>query len=281
MQAAILSDLHLEFEPFTPPLELRRADLVILAGDIHNGVPALHWARRSFPDQPILQIAGNHEFFGGCWQSLLPEMREAARALDIHFLENDAVVIDGVQFLGATLWTDFELLARPGRPVQLSAADAKVLMQRRMVDYSLIRWRSSKSPGEATAAGSASDPDGAGERVFRPDDSLTLHLSSRHWLEEKLALPFEGLRVVVSHHLPSWRSVAPAFARAASNAAFASDLDAMFGPVALWVHGHTHNSFDYRAGATRVVANPRGYPMKDGAFENPCFDPALLVRIGG
>ncbi|MBA3477254.1 MAG: metallophosphoesterase [Lautropia sp.] len=265
MRVALLSDLHLEFEPFTPPEELRLADLVILAGDIHNGVEALHWARRSFPAQPIVQIAGNHEFFGACWQTLLAELRQVARSLDIAFLENDSVVIGGVQFLGATLWTDFELLSAAGRPVRLNADDAKALMQRRMIDYSLIRWQPGGRPEE---------------RVFRPDDSVGLHLRSRDWLTRELAQPYDGPRVVITHHLPSWRSVAPAFARAPSNAAFASDLDELFGPVELWVHGHTHNSFNYLAGTTRVLANPRGYPMEEGGFENPLFKPALLVEVG-
>jgi predicted phosphodiesterase len=264
MRLAILSDLHLEFEPFVPPPELQRADVVVLAGDIHNGVEALHWARRSFPSQPIVQIAGNHEFFGACWQSLEAQLRATARDLGIHFLENDAIVIDGVQFLGATLWTDYELFTTPGRPLQLSSDEVKPLMQRRMIDYSLIRW---------------CDDDDDVERILRPDDTILLHRRSRAWLTDQLATPFDGPRVVVSHHLPSWRSVAPDFLRAPSNAAFASDLDTLFDPVAVWIHGHTHNSFDYRVGSTRVVANPRGYPMKAGGFENPRFEPALLAAV--
>jgi 3',5'-cyclic AMP phosphodiesterase CpdA len=267
MRVAILSDLHLEFEAFEAPASLRQADVVILAGDIHNGVEALHWARRSFPDQPIVQVAGNHEFFGACWQRLLDDLRRTAAELDIDFLENDRVRIGGVEFLGATLWTDFELFSAPGRPLRMSADDAKALMQRRMVDYSLIRWRDAAQPG--------------GERVLTPDDSAGLHRQSRAWLAGQLADPPGGPRVVVTHHLPSWRSVSPAFLRAASNAAFASDLDAFFGPMALWIHGHTHHSFDYMAGTTRVIANPRGYPMKSGGCENPLFEPALLVDVGG
>ena len=137
-------------------------------------------------------------------------------------------------------------------------------MQRRMIDYSLIRWRDGAGPAE---------------RTLTPDDTVRIHRDSRRWLADRLAQPFDGPRVVVTHHLPSWRSVAPPFLRAASNAAFASDLDGLFGPMSLWVHGHTHHSFDYRAGPTRVVANPRGYPMKSGDDENPRFDPALLVDI--
>jgi hypothetical protein len=136
-----------------------------------------------------------------------------------------------------------------------------------MIDYSLIRWRDGAGPES--------------ERTLTPDDSAAIHRRSRAWLADRLAIPFDGPRVVVSHHLPSWRSVAPSFLRAASNAGFASDLDELFGPMALWVHGHTHHSFDYRAGATRIVANPRGYPMKSGGFENPHFQPALLVEVGG
>ena len=306
MRAAVLSDLHVEFEAFDPSPQARQADLVILAGDIHNGVAALEWARRTFPGQRLVQVAGNHEFFGGCWQRVMEEMREAANALDIRLLEEDAVVIDGVQFLGATMWTDFRLFEAPGRPLQMTADEAKPLLQRRMIDFSLIRFR---DPGQGQEVGQHVEhrdehggehrgehrdkhldehgrhsKSGAGrnpERVFTPDDSIAIHRRSREWLARQLATPFAGPRVVVSHHLPSWRSVAPAFLRAVSNASFASDLDDLFGPVALWVHGHTHHSFDYRVGATRIVANPRGYRMKEGGFENPRFQPALLVDLPG
>ena len=287
MRAAVLSDLHLEFEDFEPPAELLRADVVVLAGDIHNGVEALRWARRRFPRNRIVQVAGNHEFFGGCWQVVLDQLRRTARRLDIDFLENDAVDIDGVRFLGATLWTDFELFTVPGRPLAMDATTAMALMQRRMIDFSAVSWQ----------------PDGPSSmpRTLTPADTVGLHFASRDWLAARLAEPFDGPRVVVSHHLPSWRSVAPAYLRAASNAAFASDLDGLLQQSALWIHGHTHHSFDYRVGATRVVANPRGYPMTRGsgeapggdrpgddgaaaagavAWENPAFDPARLIEIG-
>ena len=29
--------------------------------------------------------------------------------------------------------------------------------------------------------------------------------------------------------------------------------------IKLWMHGHTHEDFDYVLGETRVVCNPRGY----------------------
>jgi hypothetical protein len=50
--------------------------------------------------------------------------------------------------------------------------------------------------------------------------------------------------------------------------------------VQLWVHGHTHDSFDYTLNGTRVVCNPRGY-AKGGVNENPLFDPNLMVEVHG
>ncbi len=258
MKLAVFSDLHCEFEPFEPAPAALGADLVVLAGDIHNGVEALEHARQMFPRQPIVQIAGNHEFFGGEWQAVLEAMRAQAPVHGIRLLENETVVVDGVRFLGATLWTDFELYSVPGRPVTMDAATAKEKMQRRMVDFAAIRWEG---------------------RLLEPDDTVLLHRQTRAWLVAELARPHPGPTVVVTHHLPSIDSVAPAFVRAHSNPSFASDLDDLFGAMDLWIHGHTHHSFDYRRGRTRIVANPRGYPMRDGALENPLFDAARIVEI--
>ena len=48
--------------------------------------------------------------------------------------------------------------------------------------------------------------------------------------------------------------------------------------VQLWVHGHTHDTFDYAIRGTRVICNPRGY-AKDGVNENARFDPDLTIDL--
>lgn len=110
----------------------------------------------------------------------------------------------------------------------------------------------------------------------------TSELFERHrrWLEGRLAEPFDGETVVVTHFAPSVRSVAPRFAGSPLNACFVSDLERLVAAsgAALWVHGHTHDSFDYRIGDTRVLANPRGY-VRGGVSENLAFDPGLTVVI--
>lgn len=88
---------------------------------------------------------------------------------------------------------------------------------------------------------------------------------------------FDGPTVVVTHRAPHALSVHARFERAPINPAYVSDQTDMmqrFAP-ALWLHGHVHNSFDYVVGATRVLANPRGY-----SDENPTLRrPALVVEV--
>jgi hypothetical protein len=88
---------------------------------------------------------------------------------------------------------------------------------------------------------------------------------------------------VVTHHLPSMRSVAPRYENDPLTAAFASNCDDLLELGAdLWIHGHTHDSCDYMAGRMRVVCNPRGYAEVWGRSlkaENPCFVRDLVVEI--
>ena len=47
----------------------------------------------------------------------------------------------------------------------------------------------------------------------------------------------------------------------------------------LWVHGHTHEIFDYYIGTTRVLCNPRGYPHeRENAKRNPAI-PNLKIEV--
>ncbi|MCY1376215.1 hypothetical protein D9M69_636870 [compost metagenome] len=58
-----------------------------------------------------------------------------------------------------------------------------------------------------------------------------------------------------------------------------SSCDGVCATKPLWVHGHTHDSFDYMLHGTRVACNPRGY-AKNGVNENPLFGSNSVVQIG-
>lgn len=274
MRLLVLSDLHIEQAPFVPADDgaLSDVDLVVLAGDIHNGADAIRWARNAFPEHPIVQIAGNHEFYDGRYGEVLDALRETARAERIHFLENDRLDFGGIRFLGCTLWTDHRVLEAPGRVPSMDVRRAMEGSRRANPDFFAIRLDAG--------------------RAFSPEDAVALHEASRAWLDDELGRPFDGPTVVVTHHLPSWRSVNPLYAASASNVAFVSDLDPLVERSTLWIHGHTHASCDYPVGRARVVCNPRGYPVGDpaavpvadgssarGRFENPAFDPGFRVEL--
>lgn len=250
MKLHILSDLHLEVSTFDPPQT--DADTVVLAGDIWKGARGLHWARATFPDREIVYVPGNHEYYGAQRLEAAARMRIAARESGIHLLDEDEVVIGGVRFLGATLWTDFLLFGEEDRLWAMRSG------QNYLSDFRVIHEGS--------------------QGHFSPSHSVALHEKSVAWLAAKLDEPFDGRTVVVTHHLPSMRSVAERFADSELSACFASRLDHLFGNSRLWIHGHTHDSFDYEAEGTRVICNPRGHEMYNQP-ENGDFDAGLVVEI--
>jgi 3',5'-cyclic AMP phosphodiesterase CpdA len=240
----VLSDLHLEVADLKEPLEPPDADVCVMAGDLCRGIDnGVRWlAENIAPAMPCIYVAGNHEFYKGSIKEGIEAGRAAAKQTSgVHFLENDAVTLGGVRFLGATLWTDFRLDGAPE-----SAMDHA---RRRMNDYRQIAWQ--KHPWQR----------------FLPVHSYRLHQDSKAFLAREMAsspVP----TVVVTHHLPLRRSVPERFHGDLTNAAYASDLSGVIeeGRAALWVHGHTHDSCDYVEGQSRIIANPRGYSHENGAF---------------
>lgn len=275
LKILVLSDLHLEFAPFQPdPAAVDAADVVVLAGDICNGAKAIAWARQAFAGKPVVYVAGNHEFYRFHWTKLLDELRGQAALHGVHFLENDAVTIEGIRFLGATLWTDFELFGPDNRAMAMRES------AKRMNDFHLIKAR--PLPVERTIV----RPDGSPWKLS-PAHTLKRHRETLDWLRAELARGEPDKTVVVTHHLPSARSVAPRYAQDMLSAIYASNVapDILLG-AALWIHGHAHTSFDYRIEgperSVRVLCNPRGYwlgRLAPGSFENPDFDPGLMVEI--
>ena len=279
MKLLILSDLHLELEPFEPPKDVD-FDVVILAGDIHSpGSIGIEWARHSDhfgTTKPVILVPGNHEFYRCNMATELVHMREAAAGTNVHLLDGDDVVIDGVRFLGCTLWTDFALPIQTRAPVQFATNVKKAMT---MVSYSLNDYQLITLPGDAAAE--PQPPAQANrERLMTVHDTLAIHMHQRSWLESKLAEPFDGPTVVVTHHAPRRESVAARYAADVVSAGFAPDLpDAFFDVPCLWIHGHVHTSFDYVVGNCRVIANPRGYVRETGGPENYWFGPDLVVDL--
>lgn len=252
MRLQIFSDLHADVARPRPITVAPDLDAVIVAGDVcegaENGFARL---RLIVPMQvPILMVMGNHEYYRRHLASELASARDVAPLYGVHLLENDVVALGGVRFIGCSLWTDYALFCDPQRAMLVAAHGLN--------DHRRIKW--SKQPWSR----------------FRPQEALRLHQQSRAFIETALAKPSAGATVVVTHHAPHPASVHSRYKSDLLTAAYVSDLTGVIeaGRPDLWVHGHVHESFDYRVGVTRVVCNPHGY-----GSENSRFDPAFVVEI--
>ncbi len=251
MKIRVLSDLHLEFQDWNPPDA--QADIIVLAGDIHSGTRGVEWARRQFPVTPIVYVAGNHEFYGRDLQETLSDLEKAGRRFGVDVLHGRGVVIGGVRFLGATLWTDFALHGADAHLIARAMSEARCGMS----DFSVIRH--------------------GAHGLFRPEHARTMHLEQVSWIRESLADEFPGPTILVTHHLPHPRSIHRKYRGSSLNPSFASDLSQLVRPpVTVWIHGHTHESCDYIEEGTRVICNPRGYGPSELNAE---FDPILTIGI--
>ncbi len=259
MKLWVLSDLHVELAEFEPPAV--DADVLVLAGDIDRADLVMEWIRAFF-DIPAVFVSGNHEIYGFDHGEACALMRRRARELGVHYLDNNSVVIEAggerVRFIGSTLWTDFELFSSPTK------AELMALAERSIRDFHVIT-------------------DGKGLLPFSPARTVELHQAARRFIATELSIPFDGKTVVVTHHCPSWQSVHPRYKDDLVAAAFASDLDYLVVKANLWIHGHTHHAVDARVGDDpergRIVCNPRGYLRHTGNFENPDFNPGLVIEV--
>ncbi len=247
MKLHVLSDIHVEFESFDAPAT--DADVVILAGDIDVGRNGLDWALQQFPEKPVIYVLGNHEYYGKAIPRYTEKLREFASGTNVHILEQEALTLDGVTFLGCTLWTDFELFGDP----RIAGYEAT----QKRTDYKRIRV----SPKYSR---------------LRSIDTAAIHHRSRRWLDSQLQESSNDV-VVVTHHAPSRKSLPNSRHDDLMNAADVSDLDEFVSRsnAKFWIHGHLHAPSDYTLGTTRVLCNPKGYPDE----YNDQFVPDFVVEI--
>lgn len=277
MKIQLLSDLHLEAHPHWKAQPLPGADVLVLAGDIgsyqtnsqlsdadfglgqfspHNGWPT-----------PVLFVPGNHEYDTLDFDAAHERLRETCERLGLTWLERETVVLNGVRFVGTTLWSDFDALAPtadavPGQPganplaQQLKARDKAF----RAANFYLRKTLTTRH-GEPWLA------EGVREQA----------LVCQGWLRPALAQPFDGPTVAVTHFAPSLHSADPRYGLTPGTAGFCNALDDLLPQAQLWLHGHLHAPSDYVHHGCRVVANPLGYARKN---EQVGFRPALLIEIG-
>jgi hypothetical protein len=263
-------------------------DVMVVAGDMQApGTLALRRLRGLYPDRdrPLIYVRGNHDFYSHydkhhpelktTFERQIAEMPEIAAELGIILLGDSAVELDidgaAVRIGGGTLWTDFS-----ARPPWMSFDDAVRAAAKGMNDYRLVKVE----PGRS-------------KDTLRPRDTVDAHKRTVSFIETMLSTPFDGDTIIVTHHAPSLHSLRgwdPAHPERFADLDFcyATDLERWFTgegmpashvPPVLALHGHIHENRDYCVGNTRIVCNPRGYPLRNGLRENPHFNPQLVIEL--
>jgi len=280
----LLSDLHLESNPYFKPIPQLGADVLVLAGDIGSyqsgslltslGIADFGLGRFSplpaaqggagWPT-PVLFVPGNHEYDGLEFDEADVRLREACRRLGILWLERESVQLQGVRFIGCTLWTDFDALTAgtgstaPASPITLAG-------QLKMREKAFRAANFYLKKNHALHQGQPLLAEGMREKSLR----------SQAWLRSALAVPFDGPTVVVTHFAPSLLSADPRYGLTPGTAGFCNALDDLLPLAKVWLHGHLHCPNDYVRHGCRVVANPLGYARKR---EQEGFRPALRIAV--
>ena len=257
------SDIHTEFwhpnkiprilEMVIPSLPTDKETVALVAGDIGLAHRQDTWlkvvsilAKRFLA---VIYVEGNHFFYHNDFFGRIHELKaKLSFPKNVHFLENESVEVNGVLFVGATLWTDF--LGKDFFKMQYA--------RKNMNDFELIK----KADGTR----------------LMPEETVDLFQESKRYIFETLSTAGDRKTVVVTHHGVSPLSIHERFRGDSLNCAYMTDISNEIidhGPD-LWVHGHTHNSFDYPLGKTRVVVNPYGY--KD-VETNPKFNKQLVIEL--
>lgn len=248
MKIHVLSDLHIEFGHFQYPE--CNADVVVLAGDIHVRDKGVIWAMENIPHIPVVYVMGNHEYYGSAYPKLVDDVKEKTQGSNVHVLENDSIKLDGINFIGCTLWTNFELFGNP----EIIGYECQQLIN----DYKKIRRWPSYSK-------------------LRSIDVASIHLQSFTWLNETLLHLKDEKNIVVTHHAPSIKSLPEFRKNKVSSAAYASNLETFVAKHKpdYWIHGHVHSGSEYFLGDCKVVCNPKGYPDENITS----YDPLKCINI--
>ena len=261
------SDFHLNtyaragaplWTPKGDPINDKKTAL-ILAGDLWEGTRPLMHAEESWIAplaeryRYVIIVLGNHDYWGENLTTFATKFKNMLKDMhlnNVYLLDDEAITLEGVKFVGGTLWTDFNNYD------PFTVWRAKQYMN----DYNYIRV-------------------GEGYRKLLPDDIVKAHKKTRATIFANAKKDDEVKKIVcVTHHSPSFQGLAPQYKNVGdANGYYHSELgnEIVDTEIDFWIHGHTHHPVDYMIGNTRIINNAVGYYP----FENTDYEMDFLIKI--
>jgi len=236
-----------------------------VVGDISNDVfETSHWIkhlRSMFPK--VIWVMGNHDAYNlgfhetrvsnREWEAAWPYPCNVSEiydhyarwsvAHDVHFLHRADVVVDGVQFVGATGWHNFD--AAP----YLRFEDQTQAWQDHMMDSRYINWGvNTFNDWKPVLQAALDDADYLRAAVTQND--MPKVILSHH-------IPHRNLVKVTTNHM--WNLLNGSFLN--------TELETVrHSSVKVWCYGHTHFRDDRVIDGIRHVNNARGYPRENASW---------------
>ncbi len=253
MKIQYASDLHLEFKDNASylkhnPLEVV-GDILILAGDIgyigdpnYSRHPFWDWASENF-EQVILAM-GNHEFYKSFDIATLSDGYKLQIRHNIAAYYNAVIPIGDTDIIVSTLWSYI--------PLQEAAYTEQVIS-----DFHRIKFK--------------------GELLTFADFNRE-HRRCLNFIKSAVSQSNAAHKIVVTHHVPSFRMLCPKFTESKANGAFTVELEDFIkaSDIEFWIYGHSHYNVDIKIGNTLCISNQLGYVFNN---EYDTFRKGAMIEI--
>ena len=253
MKIQYASDLHLEFADNWRYLKANPiqvvGDILVLAGDIgylgdenYSRHPFWDWASENYRE--VLCCMGNHEFYKYFDLATLPDGYSLEIRPNVHSYYNGIVHLEDTDIILSTLWAKIPL-------------EDACYTEQCVTDFHRILYNGNL----LTHAEFNSEHD----RCFS-------------FLRNAVADSKAAHRIVVTHHVPSFRMLCPKHIGSRINGAFTVELEGYIkdSGIEYWIYGHSHYNVDVEIGQTKCVSNQLGYVFAD---EHRYFVPDKVIEL--
>jgi predicted phosphodiesterase len=247
------SDLHLEFSDNwcylkNHPLEVA-GEVLVLAGDIgYLGDESYRahpfWDQVSESYEQVVVCMGNHEFYKGFDVAKLHDGFCHQIRPNVRSYYNSVIQMGDVDIIVTTLWA------------YVKPEDA-YFTELAVTDFKRIVYE-----GE----------------IMTFAEFNKEHKGCLTFLKDALEKSNARKRIVVTHHVPSFKLQNPRFAESRVNGAFVVELHDFIENQAIdyWIFGHSHYNIDLRIGDTLCTSNQLGYVFHN---EHYSFQPGKYVEL--
>lgn len=188
--------------------------VVICAGDIGEGITGIEWAKDY--DCDVIYTCGNHEFWNRDFFETYKNIEEELKKPEyknIHFINNNSIVLHDIRFIGGTMWTNVGNFLNWYDNKNLSIKYFPVMGDFRKItikgwyseeNINLLKDFVLKNASQMTPIIEENLKSLIENEFFNPLFELQEHTKTINYIREELKNKFDGTTIVVTHHLPEF-----------------------------------------------------------------------------